>query len=751
MRPMWTSAWLFVVALVLALVPMTANAAPLPAPTLLTPTAGATVDQPLFSWDPVAEAAYYEIEVALDDQFVTVTDPRLPTDPVGVAQPRPVYGTTYVPTFSYAAKTHYWHVRAVGTDGARGEWSASETFTRRWTNGDEATGVQADEPASRVENVRLLTGGSTPALNDIAITWDPVPGAAYYQLQLTPTNSPDETITCTTPHTVVAPAYENAYVRRDALDPCDGIMSPIRAWTDATAWSEPAPDQIAIESTDGRTGDLVYVRFMDATGESQIVAPFAAEIESAGGDPRTFTIAGSAPTDPEAIAQFFVVRFPIEAHKGYSVRVRAVDATVEPDYPAIGTTPVYGMWSDERREPGEAAPGMLVFTPTDPIAGSGSLFDPVVPRNLTGIDSDVPVLSWEPADGAVAYRVVIALDRDFTNRVAEYRTRGAVFVPPETYDDNGPAGTYYWFAMPCRYDPLDPSQSEVKCRLADSAAINDLRYVGRFSKRSEPVLDLTATTFDDDQNVLLRWGDALTSARAVYPASTPGGVKNYQIQFTTGTWARSANVETDNLAYSTAVAPLYPGEYRWRVRPLDGQTKPLAWASGPDFTISEPQEPSPSPTSPTPEPSTTSPTPQPSTTSPTPQPSTTSPTPIAPGIPGTSPTPTQPAPVYQAPAADEAAAEDIAPDPPGKPRVTKVTKRKLRVHWRASEELGEPVSAYLVYRSTNGASFKRVRSTTSQTTRIKVKRGRTYWFYVVADSEAGRSGQSRTTRFRMPR
>ena len=181
-----------------------------------------------------------------------------------------------------------------------------------------------------------------------------------------------------------------------------------------------------------------------------------------------------------------------------------------------------------------------------------------------------------------AYRVVvIALDRDFTNRVAEYRTRGAVFVPPETHDDNGPAGTYYWFAMPCRYDPLDPSQSEVKCRLADSAAINDLRYVGRFSKRSEPVLDLTATTFDDDQNVLLRWGDALTSARGECPASTPGGVENYQIQFTTGTWAGSANVETDNLAYSTAVAPL-PGEYRWRVRPLDGQTVP--WHGHPDRT-----------------------------------------------------------------------------------------------------------------------------------------------------------------------
>jgi hypothetical protein len=728
----WTGAWLFVVALVLALVPITANAASLPAPSMLTPSAGATVDQPLFSWTPVAGAAHYEIEVALDDQFVTVTDPPQPTDPVAVDEPRPVHGTTYIPTFTYSAKTHYWHVRAVGTDGTKGQWSASGTFTRRWTNDDEATGVQADDPASRVENVRLLNGGTTPALNDIAITWDPVPGAAYYQLQIAPTGSPDETITCETPHVVVAPAYENDYQRRDPLDTCAPVMSPIRSWTDATAWSETSPGRIAIESTLGRTGELVYVRFMDADGESQIVAPFAAEIESAGGDPRTFTISGSGPADPEAIAQFLVVEFPIEAQRAYTARVRAVDFIVEPDYPAIDPTPVVGMWSNERREPGEPRPSSLVFTPTDPISGTGSLFDPVIPRNLAQTDSDVPVLSWEPADGAVAYRVVIALDRDFTNRVAEYRTRAAVFVPPETYDDNGPAGTYYWFASPCRYDPLDPSQGQVTCRVADSEAINDPRYVGRFSKRSEPVLDLTATAFDDDRNVLLRWGDALTSALAVPSNSTPGGVERYQIQLTTGNWSASVDAQTDNLAYSTALEPLSPGEYRWRVRPLDGQSVPLAWAYGPDFTIGEPDEPSPSPTSPTPQPST-------------------SPSPTSPGIPGTSPAPTGPPPVYQAPGADEGVAAEIAPDPPGKPRVTKVSKRRVRVHWRESEELGQPVSAYLVYRSTNGASFKRVRSTTSQTTRIKAKRGRTYWFYVIADSDAGRSGQSLTTRFRMPR
>ena len=75
MKPRWTGATLLAAAFALALLPMTANAAPLPAPAPLSPTAGATVDQPVFSWQPVDGAASYEIEVALDDQFVTVTDP----------------------------------------------------------------------------------------------------------------------------------------------------------------------------------------------------------------------------------------------------------------------------------------------------------------------------------------------------------------------------------------------------------------------------------------------------------------------------------------------------------------------------------------------------------------------------------------------------------------------------------------------------------------------------------------------------
>ena len=93
----------------------------------------------------------------------------------------------------------------------------------------------------------------------------------------------------------------------------------------------------------------------------------------------------------------------------------------------------------------------------------------------------------------------------------------------------------------------------------------------------------------------------------------------------------------------------------------------------------------------------------------------------------------------------------MAPEKPGKPSVTRAAKRKLRVRWRESDELGEPVSAYLVYRSVDGTRFKKVRTTTAQKARLKAKPRRTYWFRIVADSDVGQSEPSRTTRFRMKR
>lgn len=714
MKPRWTAAAI-VAAFGIALLPMAANAAPLPAPAPSTPTAGTTVDQPVFSWAPVDGAAKYEIEVALDDQFVTVTDPG---DEIEL---RVVHGTTYIPTFSYTAKTHYWHVRAVAADGTKGEWSDPWEFTRRWTNDAEAAGTESDVPSSRVENVRLVDGGTTPALNKIAITWDPVPGAAFYQVQV---DGPYADAVCTTPHTTLAPPFHGKYELRSAIG-CDiDIQSPIRAWVEG-AWSSPGPGTVAIESADAEVGDLVYVRFLDSGGDSVVVPAFSATVTAAGGDPRAFTVdAATIPVDPEAIAEYFVVSLPFEADGSYSARVRAVDAVAAGDYPL---SPVVGMWSNQRPEPTDPMGSWLTFTVAAPDAGSGSLNTPAVPTDLLMEGTDVPTLSWEPAPGADAYAVTVALDRDFTNPVAHYTTRSATLVPPETYDDNGPARSYYWHVEPCIY--TDVTQTDVIC-LTGEIAINDPTYVGRFAKRSTPITGLTATSLDDQTNTLLRWGDALTAAQALDASYTPGGVEKYEIQITDGDWAQANKVFTDNLAYSTAAdTPLTSGTYRWRVRPYDGQEVPLAWATGPDFTIVQPKEPDPDP-----DPSPSGSTPNPGSSTPG-------------GFPTDDPTPTGPAPVYQAPPADDGTATDLPPEKPGKPGVKRSGKKYLRIHWRASEEFGSPVSQYLVYRSKNGTKFSVAKRTTSRTARVKAAKKKTYWFYVVADSEAGRSDRSSITKF----
>ncbi|MCU0295405.1 MAG: hypothetical protein MUD05_05040 [Candidatus Nanopelagicales bacterium] len=131
-----------------------ARSVPLPAPTPLTPSAVAVVDQPVFTWTAVPGADHYDVQVSLDDDFATLSDPLGGGEVV-------VYGTTYIPTFTYGAKTHFWRVRAVADDGAAGSWSAGSEFTRRWTNDDEPAGTPSAVPASRVENVRLI--GANPA------------------------------------------------------------------------------------------------------------------------------------------------------------------------------------------------------------------------------------------------------------------------------------------------------------------------------------------------------------------------------------------------------------------------------------------------------------------------------------------------------------------------------------------------------------------------------------------------------------
>ncbi|MCU0295840.1 MAG: fibronectin type III domain-containing protein, partial [Candidatus Nanopelagicales bacterium] len=503
---------------------------------------------------------------------------------------------------------------------------------------DEPTGTASAVPASRVENLRLIGANPAPPANQVGFTWDPVPGAALYEVQVSLSenfNSADDTVTmkCTTPHTTLTPYLSGEYSGREAVDTGCNTMLPLLSATT------------------------------------------------------------------------------------YYVRVRAVDMPTDPDYPeASEAKPVYGLWSDQRRETAEAVPDPLTVTPSAN-AGSGSIGQAATPLSGTGTHPDIPLLTWEPTPAAASYRVVIALDRDFTNRVATYATNTAALMPGEVYDEVNAGQAYHWFAIPCTQD--DPIAD---CDTAERAAINHPSKVATFGRRSIATTGLSTTSTDAGRHVVLRWNDALTATEAADPGYATGGVSRYEVQVTLGDWAEAKAFETDNLAWATTREPLAGGNYRWRVRGLDGQDVSMKWAYGSDFTIAAPGA-APVPTDP------------PGSGTPA--------DPSSPADPGTTPE-------YQAPPPEDGSAKSVPPAKPGKPKVKAVNDRTVKVQWRRSTELGVPVSKYLLYRSKDGNRFVRVRRTQAAQTRILVTPGTVYWFRVVADSSAGSSKPSRPTKFRMP-
>lgn len=708
--------WLAALAgFVLAMVwlPGIASAAPLPAPSLVAPAAGATMDQPVFHWSSVEGAVAYEIEVALDDQFVTLVDPPVGATPQ-VPAPLTVYGTRYIPTRSYQAKTMYWHVRAIGPDLAKGSWSDTSVFTRRWTNIDEPAGTDVSGvPGSRVEGVRVLGGGTTPAINNLGITWEPVPGAAFYEVQISTDpgfpQDPLSSVSCRTPHTALTPYLTGGYSLRPAEDPCP-VNSAEKPWIETT-WERVGAGVVRINGTGVTKGDKVVVAFPpDQDGNIY-------EVLDVG--PESFTIAD--PHEGAGTLKWYKTILQLEVGGHYFARVRAVDYSPATEYPyelASPPTLVFGMWSDHRREPSEQLPPEFTFTPSAP-DGTGDPQTPAVPMVQDATGPDVPVLSWEPALGVsenrvVEYRVVIALDRDFTDVVAKYTSRSARLLPSHTFDDNGPGRTYFWYALPCTADG--------KC-VADRHAINDPRYVATFAKHSAPVTGLSAQPIDGALHALLRWDDALTAAGA----ATPGGVSAYQLQITAAdSWTDVPVITTDNLAYATTLEAVRPGgTYRWRVRPLDGDGASLAWAVGPDFTLKGP------PVKVTPTPS-VSPLPSDSPTS---------------GPNQSSPNPT-PSANYDVNPGAGGGTGNVVPSRPGKPKVFKVARNTVRVRWNASTAYSDPISGYLLMRSRAERPFKQVARTSARSLRLTVRPGE-YRFYVVAVSAAGNSRPSPTSTFTM--
>jgi hypothetical protein len=149
------------------------------APTLLSPTQGAVATHPttplVLKWSPVAYAAKYLVTIA--------SDPALGSAVFGQANVE-TQGTSYAPrALLLPPGTYYWGVVPLDSQGHRGTPSVVGSFTWLWPT---AT-------ATNVGDLRVDT-----EVYDPMFSWDAVPGAAKYELEVNPAEdfSPGSKVCC---------------------------------------------------------------------------------------------------------------------------------------------------------------------------------------------------------------------------------------------------------------------------------------------------------------------------------------------------------------------------------------------------------------------------------------------------------------------------------------------------------------------------------------------------------------------------
>ena len=463
--------------------------------TWLWPTATATtvgdlrsdaeVYDPFFSWDPVPGAAKYELEVNPAQDF----SPGSKVCCSGTGWP-PVLAPSHAPDRNLRDNTYYWRVRAIDAFGNAGDWNVGPSFVKTF---DKVPPVSTpavknlhmrdnfSDPGSDVDGVTAGYQTSVPI-----VTWDPVPGASSYEVDVYP--------------------FEGGICNwtSGALDHWPAVRTATTAWTPlGHSWNNVKP-----------YADL---------------KPMAAE-----------------PWRPLA-------------GKSYCVRVRArsdrerdLISEVYGEYTYIngGTAPAF-QWV------GAPAGGSCTPSCTPGNLGATDYLLPQVGVTTTRM----PLFTWKPLAGMQSYFVLVAKDAAFSNivdyaftQLPAYAPRGPNWI--RTFQDE--TTLYYWAVLPAT--GLN----------GDGAAGNPLVAApSNFRKESVPP---TLTTPTAGENVVgqpvFRWTPAEASRQYTIQVSQDPSFGTTLDEINTSSTAYVANKSypADTVLY-------------WRVRANDENLIGLRWSA----------------------------------------------------------------------------------------------------------------------------------------------------------------------------
>jgi hypothetical protein len=378
-----------------------------PAP--LAPADGAQLQPPVhpaqFRWTAVPGATAYDVQVGSDPQF---TDPTRYTTTT-------VKGTAYTSTSQQPPGTYYWRVRAQLGTGIVTSWSAGPGES------PSAYGVLPLERAT-LDSPADDPLGSKP-IQEVVLDWNPVAGAATYDLQL----STDENFLSNT--TTVNSLTSTRYSPPSTLDndqyywrvrPADLTGNKPSWGEDQSVWHfrRHWPEQPALEyPADGATvGDPFFFQWAPVHLASSYTLQLSLNSSFTGPEVTTCTTTQTTYTPATADGTECM---PAAAGT-YYWRVLARDA------PPMGTAPVTQSIYAEVHE----------FT-YDPVAVT-------LQSPANGADVTVPTLRWSPVSGAARYRVTVTpVDSTVGSTVPVATTAATSFTPRVTLMP----GTYRWQAQ----------------------------------------------------------------------------------------------------------------------------------------------------------------------------------------------------------------------------------------------------------------------------------------------------------------
>jgi hypothetical protein len=500
------------------------------APKLLTPSSGVNIKfptQPLvFSWGKVRNASTYRVQIDDNSAFNSPA----------------VYETSrnsFTPTEPQTARQlWYWRVQAALTNGKSSSWAPYRTYTIQW----------ADTPT-------LLTPENGSTVEDLHFSWSAIPGAASYQVQVSPNGDWANNLvldsTSKVPHYYVPGVLNNAsyFWRVRARDVGGNLGNWSTEWQFTRSWTSPKPTLLGpIDETVGDTKDVTFTwtpvrrasRYeLQVSTDANFSPNFTAGCLT---DHATFTpYASCDPVGTEGLNYW---------------RVRAIDDSgfngrVNSQY-SLARSFTY-----DKREYGADAsyPVVQLQSPAD-----------CTNVSTCAAVTDTPTFTWEPVDDVYYYMIYMAMDPSFTNIVKEYSTRYTTFTPAESLLDNQAGQAYYWFVRPCGTD--------FKCGAFDETVF-DNAYA--FKKRSLAVQTLSPAPDAKVANfVKFEWKDFLETNQG---AATPSDQEamRYRLQvsqrrdFTTlveDAWSEETTYISSGTTYPEG--PLF-----WRVQAQDGSSNML--------------------------------------------------------------------------------------------------------------------------------------------------------------------------------